>query len=181
MAEALARRSRRVRSRSGASSPRRSAPARRRRRRSRVRRRAAGASARGFTQEARVAGHKVFLRTGEYEDGTLGEIFIDMHKEGAAFRSMMNCFAIAVSKGLQYGVPLESSSTVHLHALRAAGHGDGHPNIKMATSIIDYVFRVLGLEYLGRTDLAQVPPELEEVTARRLFGSRRGCPRTSRP
>jgi ribonucleoside-diphosphate reductase alpha chain len=118
---------------------------------------------RGFTQEARVAGHKVYLRTGEYDDGKLGEIFIDMHKEGAAFRSMINCFAIAISKGLQYGVPLEEFvDTFTFTRFEPQGMVGGHPNIKMATSIIDYVFRVLGLEYLGRTDLAQVPPELGE-------------------
>jgi ribonucleoside-diphosphate reductase alpha chain len=117
----------------------------------------------GFTQEARVAGNKVFLRTGEYEDGTIGEIFIDMHKEGAAFRSMINCFAIAISKGLQYGVPLEEFvETFTFTRFEPQGMVAGHPNIKMATSIIDYVFRVLGLEYLGRTDLTQVPPELDE-------------------
>ncbi|MGE3798636.1 MAG: vitamin B12-dependent ribonucleotide reductase [Thermomicrobiales bacterium] len=115
----------------------------------------------GFTQEARVAGHKVFLRTGEYEDGTLGEIFIDMHKEGAAFRSMINCFAIAISKGLQYGVPLdEFVDTFTFTRFEPQGMVSGHPNIKMSTSIIDYVFRVVGLEYLDRTDLAQVPPEM---------------------
>jgi ribonucleoside-diphosphate reductase alpha chain len=120
----------------------------------------------GFTQEARVAGNKVFLRTGEYEDGALGEIFIDMHKEGAAFRSMINCFAIAISKGLQYGVPLEEFvETFTFTRFEPQGMVSGHPNIKMATSIIDYVFRVLGLEYLGRTDLTQVPPELDEATA----------------
>jgi ribonucleoside-diphosphate reductase alpha chain len=113
----------------------------------------------GFTQEARVAGHKVFLRTGEYEDGSLGEIFIDMHKEGAAFRSMINCFAISISKGLQYGVPLdEFVDTFTFTRFEPQGMVSGHPNIKMATSIIDYVFRVVGLEYLGRTDLAQVQP-----------------------
>ena len=118
----------------------------------------------GFTQEARVAGNKVFLRTGEYEDGALGEIFIDMHKEGAAFRSMINCFAIAISKGLQYGVPLEEFvETFTFTRFEPQGMVTGHPNIKMATSIIDYVFRVLGLEYLGRTDLTQVPPDLDEA------------------
>jgi ribonucleoside-diphosphate reductase alpha chain len=117
----------------------------------------------GFTQEARVAGNKVFLRTGEYEDGALGEIFIDMHKEGAAFRSMINCFAISISKGLQYGVPLEEFvETFTFTRFEPQGMVTGHPNIKMATSIIDYVFRVLGLEYLGRTDLTQVPPDLDE-------------------
>jgi ribonucleoside-diphosphate reductase alpha chain len=111
----------------------------------------------GFTQEARVAGHKVYLRTGEYEDGTIGEIFIDMHKEGAAFRSMINSFAIAVSKGLQYGVPLqEFVDTFTFVRFEPQGMVAGHPNIKLATSVIDFVFRVLGLEYLGRTDLVQV-------------------------
>ena len=114
----------------------------------------------GFTQEARIAGHKVFLRTGEYEDGKLGEIFIDMHKEGAAFRSMMNCFAIAVSMGLQYGVPLEDLVDQFCFT-RFEPHGrvEGHDNIKVSTSVIDYVFRVLGYEYLDRTDLAHVIDE----------------------
>jgi ribonucleoside-diphosphate reductase alpha chain len=114
----------------------------------------------GFTQEARIAGHKVFLRTGEYEDGTVGEIFIDMHKEGAAFRSMMNCFAISVSMGLQYGVPLEDLVDQFCFT-RFEPHGrvEGHDNIKVSTSVIDYVFRVLGYEYLNRTDLAHVITE----------------------
>jgi ribonucleoside-diphosphate reductase alpha chain len=113
----------------------------------------------GLTVEARVAGHKVFLRTGEYEDGTLGEIFIDMHKEGAAFRSMMNCFAIAISKGLQYGVPLkEFVDTFTFTRFEPQGPCD-HPNIKMATSVIDYVFRVLALEYLGQAEYCQVKPD----------------------
>jgi ribonucleoside-diphosphate reductase alpha chain len=114
----------------------------------------------GFTQEARVAGQKVYLRTGEYDDGTLGEIFIDMHKEGAAFRSMINCFAIAVSKGLQYGVPLdEFVDTFTFTRFEPQGMVTGHPNIKTTTSIIDFVFRVLGLEYEGRTDLVHVQPD----------------------
>jgi ribonucleoside-diphosphate reductase alpha chain len=114
----------------------------------------------GFTQEARIGGHKVFLRTGEYEDGGLGEIFIDMHKEGAAFRSMMNCFAIAVSMGLQYGVPLEDLVDQFCFT-RFEPHGrvDGHENIRACTSVIDYVFRVLGYEYLDRQDLVHVVPE----------------------
>jgi ribonucleoside-diphosphate reductase alpha chain len=118
----------------------------------------------GFTQEARVGGHKVFLRTGEYEDGTLGEIFVDMHKEGAAFRSLMNCFAMAVSVGLQYGVPLKTYVDQFTFT-RFEPHGpvQGHPNIKFATSIVDYLFRVLGVEYLKRYDFAQVPPEQDEV------------------
>ena len=115
---------------------------------------------RGFTQEAGVGGHKVFLRTGEYDDGTLGEIFIDMHKEGAAFRSLMNCFAMAVSVGLQYGVPLETY-VEQFTFTRFEPHGvvSGHPNIKFSTSIVDYIFRVIGVEYLQRYDFAQVPPE----------------------
>ncbi|NUN14578.1 MAG: adenosylcobalamin-dependent ribonucleoside-diphosphate reductase [Myxococcales bacterium] len=117
---------------------------------------------RGFTQEAKVAGHKVYLRTGEYSDGQLGEIFIDMHKEGATFRSMMNCFAIAVSKGLQYGVPLEEFvDTFTFTRFEPQGRVD-HPNIKYATSVVDFIFRLLGLEYLDRTDLVQVPPTVEE-------------------
>lgn len=117
----------------------------------------------GLTVEARVGGQKVYLRTGEYEDGTLGEIFIDMHKEGAAFRSMMNCFAIAVSKGLQYGVPLkEFVDTFTFTRFEPQGMCD-HPNIKMVTSVIDFVFRVLALEYLGQTQYCQVPPTAEVI------------------
>ena len=117
---------------------------------------------RGFTQEALVGGHKVFLRTGEYDDGSLGEIFIDMHKEGAAFRSLMNCFAMAVSVGLQYGVPLDTY-VEQFTFTRFEPHGpvSGHPNIKFATSIVDYLFRVLGVEYLQRYDFAQVKPTEE--------------------
>jgi ribonucleoside-diphosphate reductase alpha chain len=113
----------------------------------------------GFTQEAYVGGHKVFLRTGEYADGSLGEIFIDMHKEGAAFRSLMNCFAMAVSVGLQYGVPLDTF-VEQFTFTRFEPHGvvSGHTNIKFATSIVDYLFRVLGVEYLKRYDFAQVKP-----------------------
>jgi len=113
----------------------------------------------GFTQEAKIAGHKVFLRTGEYEDGSLGEIFIDMHKEGAPFRSMLNCFAIAISKGLQYGVPLEELVEGFTFIRFEPWGSVDHPNVKFATSVIDYVFRVLGYEYLGRTDFLQVKPE----------------------
>ncbi|MCP5467706.1 MAG: vitamin B12-dependent ribonucleotide reductase [Deltaproteobacteria bacterium] len=113
----------------------------------------------GHTQEARVGGQKVYLRTGEYEDGSLGEIFIDMHKEGAAYRSMMNCFAIAVSLGLQYGVPLEEFVEVFTFTRFEPQGPVDHPNIKFATSVIDYIFRNLGLEYLNRTDLVQVKPE----------------------
>ncbi|HVY48498.1 MAG TPA: vitamin B12-dependent ribonucleotide reductase [Minicystis sp.] len=113
----------------------------------------------GWTQEARVGGHKIYLRTGEYSDGTLGEIFIDMHKEGAAFRSMMNCFAMAVSLGLQYGVPLEAFVEQYTFTrFEPQGIVEGHDNVKMATSIVDYLFRALAIEYLGRYDLAHVPP-----------------------
>jgi ribonucleoside-diphosphate reductase alpha chain len=121
----------------------------------------------GFTQEARIGGHKVFLRTGEYEDGTLGEIFIDMHKEGAAFRSMMNCFAISVSMGLQYGVPLEDLVDQFTFT-RFEPHGrvEGHDNIRACTSVVDYVFRVLGLEYQDRVDLVHISPDDTHTTRR---------------
>ncbi len=102
----------------------------------------------------------MYLRTGEYEDGTLGEIFLDMHKEGAAFRSMTNCFAIAVSLGLQHGVPLEEYVDAFLFTrFEPNGVVQGNPHIKMTTSIIDYIFRELAITYLGRHDLAQVEPE----------------------
>ncbi len=114
----------------------------------------------GYTQKAVVGGHKVFLRTGEYEDGTLGEIFIDMHKEGAAFRSLMNSFAIAVSIGLQHGVPLEKFAEQFLFSrFEPNGIVRGNDKIKMATSIIDYMFRELAITYMGRNDLAHVDPE----------------------
>ena len=114
----------------------------------------------GFTQEARIAGHKVFIRTGEYDNGELGEIFIDMHKEGAAFRSMMNCFAISVSMGLQYGVPLEDLVDQFVFTrFEPQGRVEGHDNLKASTSVIDYIFRVLGIEYLQRTDLAHIVDE----------------------
>ena len=117
----------------------------------------------GFTQEARIGGHKVFLRTGEYDDGSLGELFIDMHKEGASFRSLMNCFAISISMGLQHGVPLESYvNQFTFTRFEPGGIVEGHPNVKFSTSIIDYVFRVLGVEYLKRYDFAQVPPKEEQ-------------------
>jgi ribonucleoside-diphosphate reductase alpha chain len=113
----------------------------------------------GFNQEARVGGHKLYLRTGEYQDGTLGEIFIDLAKEGATLKGILSCFAIAVSKGLQYGVPLEEFvDTFTFQTFEPRGIVEGHPNIKMANSIIDYVFRALGVEYLHRDELAQVPP-----------------------
>ena len=113
----------------------------------------------GYTQKAIVGGHKVYLRTGEYSDGKLGEIFIDMHKEGAAFRAMMNNFAIAVSVGLQYGVPLEEYVEAFTFTrFEPAGMVQGNDSIKNATSIIDYIFRELAISYLDRTDLAHVKP-----------------------
>ncbi len=113
----------------------------------------------GFTVESSVRGHKIFLRTGEYNDGRLGEIFIDMYKEGAAYRSLVNCFAIAVSIGLQYGVPLEKFvNSFTFTRFEPQGMTD-HPNIKISTSIIDFVFRVLGMEYLGRTDFLHLKPK----------------------
>ncbi|MDX5435644.1 MAG: vitamin B12-dependent ribonucleotide reductase, partial [Pontibacter sp.] len=124
----------------------------------------------GFTQKAKIDGHTVYIRTGEYADGTLGEVFIDMYKEGASFRSILNCFAIAVSLGLQYGVPLEEFvSRFTFTRFEPAGRVE-HPNIKSSTSVFDYLFRLLGYEYLGRTDLVHVHQEeqkdvTEEPTA----------------
>ncbi|MFN4212083.1 MAG: vitamin B12-dependent ribonucleotide reductase, partial [Devosia sp.] len=113
----------------------------------------------GYTQKAVVGGHKVYLRTGEYDDGRLGEIFIDMHKEGAAFRAMMNNFAIAISLGLQYGVPLdEYVEAFTFTRFEPAGMVMGNDRIKNATSILDYVFRELAVSYLDRDDLAHVNP-----------------------
>jgi ribonucleoside-diphosphate reductase alpha chain len=121
-----------------------------------VERRALPAKRRGFTQKAKINGQALFLRTGEYNDGTLGEIFIDMAKEGATMRSMLNCFAIAISIGLQYGVPLEEYVEKFVFTrFEPAGMVD-HPNIKTTTSIIDFMFRSLAYEYLGRTDLVHV-------------------------
>ncbi|MBX7057330.1 MAG: vitamin B12-dependent ribonucleotide reductase [Leptospirales bacterium] len=114
----------------------------------------------GYTQKAVVGGHKIYVRTGEYEDGRLGELFLDMHKEGAAFKALMNSFAIAVSIGLQYGVPLEEFVEAFVFTrFEPNGMVTGNPHIKMSTSIIDYVFRELAVTYLSRHDLAQVQPE----------------------
>tara|TARA_E500000331_G_scaffold75630_1_gene70900 strand:- start:1381 stop:3258 length:1878 start_codon:yes stop_codon:yes gene_type:complete len=114
----------------------------------------------GYTQKATVGGHKVYLRTGEYEDGKLGEIFVDMHKEGAAFRSLMNNFAIAVSIGLQYGVPLEEFVEAFTFTrFEPQGMVTGNDTIKMSTSILDYIFRELAISYLDRNDLGHVGPE----------------------
>ena len=106
-------------------------------------------------------------RTGEYEDGTLGEIFVDLAKEGAAFRSIMNCFAISVSLGLQYGVPLKEFIDVFTFSRFEPQGPVDHPNIKMCTSIVDYLFRVLALEYLGQDEFAQVKPAEGETRLRR--------------
>jgi ribonucleoside-diphosphate reductase alpha chain len=113
----------------------------------------------GYTQKAIVGGHKVYLRTGEHEDGKLAEVFIDMHKEGSAFRSLMNNFAIAISIGLQYGVPLEEFVEAFTFTrFEPSGIVEGNDAIKMATSIIDYIFRELAISYLGRSDLAHAEP-----------------------
>ncbi len=123
----------------------------------------------GYIQKATVGGHKVYLHTGEYEDGRIGEIFIDMHKEGAAFRSLMNNFAIAISLGLQYGVPLEEYVEAFTFTrFEPAGLVQGNDAIKNATSILDYVFRELAISYLGRNDLAHVAPD--EIGATVLGG-----------
>ncbi|MGE0627136.1 MAG: vitamin B12-dependent ribonucleotide reductase [Hyphomicrobiaceae bacterium] len=124
----------------------------------------------GYTQKATVGGHKVYLRTGEYDDGRIGEIFIDMHKEGAAFRSLMNNFAIAISLGLQYGVPLEEYVDAFTFTrFEPAGLVQGNETIKNATSILDYIFRELAVSYLGRNDLAHVDPM--EIVGKTGLGS----------
>ncbi|RYZ50324.1 MAG: vitamin B12-dependent ribonucleotide reductase, partial [Chitinophagaceae bacterium] len=132
-----------------------------------VERRSLPAKRRGFTQKAKINGQTIFLRTGEYGDGTVGEIFIDMAKEGATMRSMLNCFAIAVSIGLQYGVPLDEYVEKFVFTkFDPAGFVD-HPNIKSSSSIVDFIFRVLGYEYLNRTDLVHVldKPEVSNLGA----------------
>ena len=130
-----------------------------------VERRSLPAKRRGFTQKAKINGQAIFLRTGEYSDGTLGEIFIDMAKEGATMRSMLNCFAIAISIGLQYGVPLEEFvDKFAFTRFDPAGFVE-HPNIKSTTSIVDFIFRALGYEYLGRTDLVHVLDKPEIMNA----------------
>jgi ribonucleoside-diphosphate reductase alpha chain len=121
-----------------------------------VERKTLPAKRRGYTIKSKVGGQAVFLRTGEYNDGTLGEIFIDMAKEGATMRSLLNCFAISISIGLQYGVPLEEFVDKFIFTRFEPAGMVEHPNIKNATSIIDYIFRALGYEYLGRTDLVHV-------------------------
>jgi ribonucleoside-diphosphate reductase alpha chain len=130
-----------------------------------VERRTLPAKRRGFTQKAKINGQTLFLRTGEYSDGTLGEIFIDMAKEGATMRSMLNCFAISISIGLQYGVPLEEFVEKFVFTRFEPSGMVEHPNIKTTTSIIDFMFRSLAYEYLGRNDLVHVldKPELENT------------------
>jgi len=114
----------------------------------------------GYTQKAKIGGHSLFLRTGEYPDGSLGEIFLDMHREGAAFRSLLNSFAIAVSLGMQYGVPLEEYVDAFVFTrFEPNGIVQGHDNIKITTSVLDFIFRDLALAYLRRTDLVQVKPD----------------------
>nr|QQZ48771.1 hypothetical protein JKL49_15310 [Phenylobacterium glaciei] len=115
----------------------------------------------GYIQKAAVGGHKVYLHTGEYDDGELGEIFIDMHKEGAAFRSLMNNFAIGISIGLQYGVPLEEFVDAFVFTrFEPAGPVTGNDSVRSATSILDYLFRELGISYLGRDELGNADGEL---------------------
>lgn len=117
----------------------------------------------GYTQKAKISGQTVYIRTGEYENGQLGEIFLDMHKEGASFRSLMNNFAIAISLGLQHGVPLEEFVDAFIFTkFEPSGIVTGNDRIKMATSVIDYIFRELAVSYLGRNDLAHVNPHKEK-------------------
>lgn len=113
----------------------------------------------GITVAANIGNQQIWLRTGEYPDGRLAEIFIDMYKEGAGFRSMLNLFAISISMGLQYGVPLEKYVENFVFTRFEPSGMTDHPNVKICTSVIDWVFRVLGMEYLGRTDFVQVPPK----------------------
>lgn len=125
---------------------------------------------RGYTQKAKINGQTIYLRTGEYENGQLGEIFIDMHREGAAFRSLLNCFAIAISLGLQHGVPLEEFVDAFVFTrFEPSGIVTGNDNIKMATSVIDYIFRELAITYLGRYDLAHVDPETIKTNIDSLY------------
>lgn len=121
----------------------------------------------GYTQKVKIGGQSVYLRTGEYENGQLGEIFIDMHREGAAFRSLLNCFAISISLGLQHGVPLEEFVDAFVFTkFDPSGMVSGNPHVKMTTSVIDYIFRELAVSYLGREDLAHVSGD--EITTRAL-------------
>ena len=121
----------------------------------------------GYTQKVKIGGQSMYLRTGEYDNGQLGEIFIDMHREGAAFRSLMNCFAISISLGLQHGVPLEEFVDAFVFTkFEPSGMVSGSPHVKMTTSVIDYIFRELAVTYLEREDLAHVAPE--DILTRKL-------------
>lgn len=125
----------------------------------------------GITVEATVGGQKMFLRTGEYEDGKVGEIFVDVFKEGASYRSLLNCFAVSISLGLQHGVPLEKYVDSFTFTRFEPSGMTNHPNIKTATSMVDFIFRVLGMEYLGRTDFVHVKPEeiqIDVINARKI-------------
>ena len=127
---------------------------------------------RGFVREGYVGGHKVFLRTGEFEDGTLGEIFIDMYKEGASFKGLLNCFAVLASKALQYGIPLEELvDTFTFTRFEPAGPVHGHDAIKNATSVLDYIFRSLGYDYLNRTDFVHVQAVDEDAKTKSPAGN----------
>ena len=132
----------------------------------------------GYTVKSTIGGQRVYLRTGEYDDGSLGEIFIDIYKEGAAYRALMNAFAISVSLGLQYGVPLEEDvNKFHMFRFEPNGHVADHDNVKFCSSIIDFIFRDLALNYLGRTDLVQVPPK-EPVVPLGSLGAMAASPET---
>lgn len=132
----------------------------------------------GYTQKVKIGGQSVYLRTGEYEQGQLGEIFIDMHREGAAFRSLLNCFAISISLGLQHGVPLEEFVDAFVFTkFEPSGMVNGNPHVKMSTSVIDYIFRELAVTYLGREDLAHVPSD--QITTRDLRPSGTDTPAVS--
>lgn len=132
----------------------------------------------GYTQKVKIGGQSVYLRTGEYEQGQLGEIFIDMHREGAAFRSLLNCFAISISLGLQHGVPLEEFVDAFVFTkFEPSGMVNGNPHVKMSTSVIDYIFRELAVTYLGREDLAHVPSD--QITTRDLRPSGTEAPTIS--
>lgn len=132
----------------------------------------------GYTQKVKIGAQSVYLRTGEYKNGQLGEIFIDMHREGAAFRSLLNCFAISISLGLQHGVPLEEFVDAFVFTkFEPSGMVNGNPHVKMSTSVIDYIFRELAVTYLGREDLAHVPAD--QITTRDLRPSE--TPNTTKP
>jgi ribonucleoside-diphosphate reductase alpha chain len=128
-----------------------------------LRRRKLSKKRQGITVEARIGGQKLYIRTGEYDDGTLGEIFVDIAKEGTTLRSIINCFAMSISMGMQYGVPLEEYVSLFTGTRFEPQGPVDHPNIKNATSIVDFIFRLLGMEYLGRTDFIQVPPDPSQL------------------